>query len=155
MKVKILCDLLLPLKDSTVLLSSSNTPTSHHIFTEMFDLLIHIETCIGQAMDVKDHDDDDREVGESIHEACTNMMTEWNKYFSTAGHLNVVAHIMDLRFKLRFLADMFKEGGHMIEETFKSMIRNMYQRGHSDSSSSTCSKEKHFKSISRSTYNHS
>ena len=64
-------------------------------------LLIHIETCIGQAMDMKDHDDDDRELGESIHEACTNMMTKWNKYFSTADHLNVVAHIIDPRFKLR------------------------------------------------------
>jgi hypothetical protein len=33
---------------------------------------------------MKDHDDDDddRELGESIHEACTNMMTKWNKYFS-------------------------------------------------------------------------
>jgi hypothetical protein len=64
-------------------------------------LLIHIETCIGQVMDMKDHDDDDSELGESIHEACTNMMTKWNKYFSTADHLNVVAHIIDLRFKLR------------------------------------------------------
>jgi hypothetical protein len=52
-------------------------------------------------MDMKDHDDDDRELGESIHEACTNMMTKWNKYFSTADHLNVVAHIIDPRFKLR------------------------------------------------------
>ena len=58
LKVKILCDLLLLLKDATVLLSSSNIPTSHHIFTEMFDLMIHIETCIGQAMDMKDHDDE-------------------------------------------------------------------------------------------------
>jgi hypothetical protein len=93
----------------------------------MFDLLIHIETCIGQAMDMKNHDDDDRELGESIHEACTNMMTKWNKYFSTADHLNVVAHIMDPRFKLRFLADMFKEQESMIEDTFKPMIRNMYR----------------------------
>jgi len=78
-------------------------------------------------MDMKDHDEDDRELGESIHEACTNMMTKWNKYFSTADHLNVVAHIMDPRFKLRFLADMFKEQENMIEETFKPMIRNMYR----------------------------
>lgn len=60
MKVKILCDLLMPLK-------------------------------------------------ESIHETCTDMMTKWNKYFLTADHLNVVAHIMDPRFKLRFLADMYKD----------------------------------------------
>jgi len=55
------------------------------------------------------------------------MMTEWNKYFATADNLNVVAHIMDPRFKLRFLADMFKEEGHMIEATFKTMICSMYR----------------------------
>lgn len=47
-KIKLYCDILSPLEDSTVLLSASNTPTIHHLFSEMYDLLIHIESCIGQ-----------------------------------------------------------------------------------------------------------
>jgi hypothetical protein len=50
------------------------------------------------------------------------IFNSWNKYFSTADHLNVVAHIMDPRFKLQFLADMFKEEGHMIESASVSSI---------------------------------
>ena len=55
-KIKLYCDILSPLKDSTVLHSASNTPTIHHLFSEMYDLLIHIESCIGlsQAMTTVD-----------------------------------------------------------------------------------------------------
>jgi len=55
-KIKLYCDILSPLKDSTILLSASNTPTIHHLFSEMYDLLIHIESCISlsQAMTTVD-----------------------------------------------------------------------------------------------------
>ena len=81
-KIKLFCDLLSPLNDSTIQLSASNSPTIHHLIPQMYDLLIHIETCIGQGQAMAEgFDEADMEIGLSITEACKDMHEKWKKYF--------------------------------------------------------------------------
>lgn len=78
MKIKLLNNLLSPLKDSTVSLSASNTPTIHYLFAEIFDLHLHHESCTGQANAMMNGDDDmEKELGLSIKEACDDMLEKW------------------------------------------------------------------------------
>ena len=66
-------------------LSSAKIPKlskANLVNTKVHLLIQHINQLLRQeAFDDsvlgKDHDEDDRELGESIHEACTDMMTKW------------------------------------------------------------------------------
>ena len=60
------------MKDSTVLLSASHTPTIHHLFSELYDLFIHIDSYIGEGQAMPEgFEQDDMVMGESITEACS------------------------------------------------------------------------------------
>ena len=131
-KIKLYCDLLCPLlKDSTVLLSASNSPTIHHLIPQMYDLLIHIETCIGQGQAMAEgYDEIDMVIGLSIAEPCKEMHEKWKKYFLDVDAVNAVAHILDPRFKFRFMSQVLKDENDddLVESSFKPMLYNMYQQ---------------------------
>jgi len=130
-KIKLFCDLLCPLKDSIIQLSASNSPTIHHLIPQMYDLLIHIETCIGQGQAMAERfDEADMEIGLSITEACKDMHEKWKKYFLDVDAVNAVAHILDPRFKFRFMSQVLKDedDNDLVESSFKPMIYNMYQQ---------------------------
>jgi hypothetical protein len=119
-KIKLYCDILSPLKDSTVLLSASNTPTIHHLFSEMYDLLLHIESCIGQGNAMAEgFEEDDMVMGVSIQDACSEMHEKWKKYFLDVDIVNAAAHVLDPRYKFRFMKEVLRgeDGEDLIDSS--------------------------------------
>ena len=58
------------------------------------------------------------------------MHEKWKKYFLDVDAVNAVAHILDPRFKFRFMSQVLKDedNNDVVESSFKPMIYTMYQQ---------------------------
>ena len=91
-------EILSPLKEATLKLSSFATITIHLVFPILVDLKTHMDDMLATVTEAQDT---------VLMKSISDMIDKYNKYFETMPVLYIIASIFNPSFKMRFIEHIY------------------------------------------------